>query len=155
MTTNSPAAHRLVPLPVANFKRTEFDNTDWTCYVPPTTTHEDLGTSDFLAVVSPKLKRFDRLRFIAENSSFYAEYVVIECGLGYAQVQEIFFIPLQPIVADASGVPPGFDISFAGPEHKYQARRLKDGVVIVDGAGSKEDCLRALLDHASVRQAKQ
>lgn len=155
MTTETkPMLHKLVPLVPANFKRAEYDTTDWNAHVPATVTREDLRTSDFYAVVSPKLKRFDRIRVIPDNSGFYAEYVVTEAGLGYCQVHELFFHELQPIVADASGIPPGFSIDFAG-ESGYQARRLKDGVIVISGAGSKDDCLRALLDHASVKQAKR
>gem|GEM_PF-5991717 len=133
----------------------ETRNMDWSAILSRGTTKEMAVQSALWSVVSDQFHAFDRINCIWEDRSAYAELLVLDAGRGYANVVMLSYHPLPALLVSEAGLPPGFEIFFAGPivndTGGYCAKRLCDGVLMVKGKTSKEAALTELLDHASLR----
>ena len=155
-TTEKPDAKSLAPaklqaLPRGNCRLRESVNNTWRAIIPRGTPQERLLESDFWVVVAGDFMPWDRIHAVAEDRSFYAELLVIDAGRGYARIEPLGIHTLAPIVTSQAGLPPGHEIVHAGPDKLYCVRRIKDGVLLGEGFPSKDEALRFLLDHASLR----
>lgn len=133
----------------------ETRNMDWSVVIPRGTTKEMSVLSALWSVVSDQFHAFDRINCIWEDRSAYAELLVLDAGRGYANVVLLSYHPLPALLVSEAGLPPGFEIFFAGPVENatggYCVKRNCDGVLMVQGKTSKEAALTELLDHASLR----
>lgn len=145
------AAPKLRALPRPALKLRESVNNEWRCVIPRGTPREYLTLSDFWVIAGSDLQPWDRIAAVAEDRSFFCELLVLDAGRGYANVTELAFHTLPPLVTSQAGLPPGHSIFHSGPEKLYCIKREKDGVLLGEGFPSRDDALRALLDHASLR----
>lgn len=132
------------------FKLREFANNAFRVIAGRGVTVERLTDPDYWSLVAQDLHPFDTLHVIAEDRSFYAELLVVDCGRGYAACELLLHKPLAPLLTITDRLPPGHELRYAGPESQWQAIRLCDGVVIGTGFSSRDACLQHLLDHASL-----
>lgn len=160
MTTKDPEAQALQPTPApihmrairpSEFKLAETVNHRWRAIVSPGMQRERLCDSDLWSIVSSDMLAWDRIDVVAEDRSFFAELLVLEAGRGYANVIELGYKALPPIITNQDGLPPGHEITHGGPESLYVVRRLRDGVILGKGFPSRDEAVKFLLDHASLR----
>ena len=131
-------------------------NNEWRVVAPRGTTRERLLENSFWSVVSNKLRPWDEVTVVAADRSFHCRLLCLEAGLGYVSLQELSYQPLEALLATADdNLPSNHSIVYGGVEDGWLAKRNSDGVVIVRGAKSSKECLELLLDHNSVKQAKQ
>lgn len=157
--TKKPEAQSLTPakpvklraLSRVEVKLRESVNNTWRAVIPRGTPQERLLDSDFWVVVAGDFMPWDRIHCVAEDRTFYAELLVVDAGRGYARLEPLGIHTLPPIVTSQEGLPPGHEIVHAGPDKMYCVRRVADGVLLGEGFSSKDDALRYLLDHASLR----
>jgi hypothetical protein len=128
-------------------------NNEWSAVVEAGTTKEQLLQSALWSVVSDQWHAYDRVDVIAADRSYFAELLVLSAGRGFAEVLLLSFHQLPALLTSEQGLPPGFEIFYAGPdlEAQYCVKRTADGVIIVKGKSSREAALAELLDHASLR----
>ncbi len=110
------------------------------------------------ALIAERLTRFDDIRVVAAEGTWLADFIVVECGQGYAYCQMTSQLPLPEVQGQATErIPDGFKIRQAGPgdgQEGWLVVRLKDEVVLNAGQSPmyrKEEAIRYLLDHPSVR----
>ena len=144
-------ASRLKPLTPNQCKLLESVNNRWRAVVPKGTTREQLRTPDLWRVVSTSLTRFDKIAIVDEASTFFAEMLVYDCGMGYAMLVELSFTDLPRVVVTDDDVPVNHVIEHLGPESMWTIRRISDSAVMGKGFSSREEALAYLLDHATLR----
>lgn len=138
-------------LPRNSLKLRESTNNTWRAIAPRGTPRERLLDSDFWSVVSESFLAYDVIAVIAEDRSYYAELLVLECGRGYASLVELNFHPLPALLVANDGLPPNHEIVHLGPDDLYGVRRCSDGVMLGKGFASRDEALAFLLDHATLR----
>lgn len=145
---------KIKPLVKSSVTFNESRNNVWSAILPRGTTKEMLVLSGLWSVVSDMFHAFDRINCIGEDRSFYAELLVLDAGRGYASVQLLNYYPLPALLVSEAGLPPGFDIFFAGPVENdaggYCVKRICDGVLLVKGKHNRADALADLLGHATL-----
>lgn len=152
ITVEAPPRRKSSPaLQKSSLKLSESVNNSWRAVVPRGTPRERLLDSDFWAVVSSDFLPYDKIVVVAEDRACYAELLVLDCGRGYASVEELFYKPLAPLIIANDGLPPNHEIVHLGPEELYGVRRLSDGILLGKGFGSRDEALAFLLDHATLR----
>ena len=145
---------KVVPLVQSAMTFADARNVHWSCVVPRDTTRQMLTLSSFWSLCSTKpLHAFDRITVIAADRSFYAEMLVLDAGVGFANVIELAYHPLPALLAVADSLPAGFEARYQGPEQgeRWGVIRLADNVRVVTGHSSRDEALKALLAHASLK----
>lgn len=159
-STETASTTELPPLKVKPILKsavvmTEFRYNHWSAIIPRGTTKEMLVLSGLWAVVSDQMHAFDKIDCIAEDRSYFAQLIVLDAGRGYASVQLLSFHPLPALLVSEAGLPPGFEVFFAGPIENgaggYSIKRLCDGVLMVKGKSSRDAALAELLESATLR----
>ncbi|MCX2816002.1 MULTISPECIES: hypothetical protein [unclassified Pseudomonas] len=152
-TTDAPLKVKALPRSAITFNETR--NNTWSAVIPRGTTKEMLVLSALWSVVCDQWHAFDRVNCILEDRSAYAELLVLDAGRGYANVILLSYHPLPALLVSEAGLPPGFEIFYAGPienaSRGYSVKRLCDGVIMTQGHSSRELALAALLDSATLR----
>lgn len=158
-STETAATPELPPLKIKPLLKsavlmTEFRNNNWSAIIPRGTTKEMLVLSGLWSVVSDQMHAFDKIDCIYEDRSAFAQLLVLDAGRGYASVQLLSFHPLPALLVSEAGLPPGFEVFFAGPIENgtggYSIKRLCDGVLMVQGQSSREQALAELLGSATL-----
>ena len=133
----------------------ESKNNTWSAVVDRGTTKEMVVLSAIWSVVSDQFHAYDRINAIWADRSAYAELLVLDCGRGYCNLILLNYHPLPALLVSEAGLPPGFDIFYAGPIDNdnggYCVKRLTDGVLMVKGKPSRDAAIAELLDSATLR----
>jgi len=147
-----PAA-KIVPLVRSAINFQEARNNSWSAVVPRHTSKERLLQSGLWSVVSDQFRAFDRVYVIWEDRSAYAELLVIDAGRGFCSMLLLNHWSLPALLVSTEGLPPGFEISYKGPDQDAQwcVVRIADGVMMVKGQPSRDAALALLLDSATLR----
>ncbi|ABE43262.1 hypothetical protein [Polaromonas sp. JS666] len=98
----------------------EAKRNSWTAIVTNDTTVEALQCADFWPLVADRLSRRDLIEVQPEDSSWWAELLVRDCGQNYAVLvllRKIDLPPLHPHTVDA--LPAGHTCEFLGPERLW------------------------------------
>ncbi|MNP36255.1 hypothetical protein D3C76_1296280 [compost metagenome] len=154
-TETNEAPVKVTPLVRSAIGFFEFQHNRWSAVVPRGTTKERLLQSGLWSVVSDQFKAYDLIYVLEESRAFYAQLLVLDCGRGYCSVQLLNFWPLPALLVSEAGLPPGFDVFYAGPINNgtggYCVKRVTDGVMMAQGHSSKDLALAALLESATLR----
>lgn len=137
--------------------RFQFARSAWNIWdvVPDVdTTVEQLADPAYWTNVAQKLSPWDEIIVRAEDGSYLAKFVVVECGQRYARVKLLPGYPLMLQVAEPDAVdslPNDYAIKWMGPHSKYAA--IRDGAKLRDGFSSKGSAQAWLRDHLRVMAA--
>ena len=146
-----PTRKPLPPLPTTAAKLRESTNNSWRIVIPRGTPRERLLDSDLYATLAERFLVYDKLHLVSEDSTFYAELLVIASGRGYCRLVELSYVQLPVLVATHNDLPNNHEIVHGGPDDLYIVRRISDGVVLGKGFSDRQTALAFLLDHASLR----
>ncbi|MGQ7959891.1 hypothetical protein ACUTAF_19600 [Pseudomonas sp. SP16.1] len=138
-------------LPRSAAKLRESTNNSWRVVAPRGTSRERLQHPDFWSVVGDLFINFDKVHVVFEDRSAYCELLVMDCGRGYANVIELAWHPLPPLLICNNDLPPNHEIIHLGPDDLYAVRRCSDGILLGKGFRSRDDALAFLMDHATLR----
>lgn len=102
--------------------------------LPAGLTVEDLSPPEFWGHVSGKFTRGDILEVFAEDNSFYAELLVLDCSRLHAKVEVLLHKKIGAAKAK-TGKPEDADFTFEfkGPQRKWTVIRKKDKEIAKDG----------------------
>lgn len=152
---NELSALKIKPLVRSAVQFHESRNNNWSAVVECGTTKEIVVLSSLWSVVSDQFHAFDRINVIWADRSAYAELLVLDAGRGYCNMILLNYHPLPALLVSEAGLPPGFDIFYAGPIDNdtggYCVKRLADGILMVKGKSSRDEALAELLDSATLR----
>lgn len=133
------------------FHLREIKNNDFRAVAARGVDRERLLQSDYWATVAELLHAYDEIHVIAEDRSFYATYLVLEAGRGYAALVELSWHPLPALLVSSEGLPPNHEIVYAGADDLFIVRRVSDSVILGKHFSDKQSALAFLLDHNSLR----
>lgn len=150
-----PAAPKIKALARSAMVLHEYRQNTWSVVLPRGTTREMLVLAAPWTVVSDQFHPYDRVYALEESRAFYAELLVLDAGRGYCTMVELSYHPLPVLLVSEAGLPPGFDIFYAGPVENdnggYCVKRLTDNVIMTSGHPNRESARAALLDSATLR----
>jgi hypothetical protein len=137
----------------------EAETNDWFVKAgPPGATLEDMDGSEAWAPMGMEFHPFDRVEMVTHDRTTWGEFIVLDCGPGFADLKLLRKVVLPPRIDGSEGrLPAGFRIRRAGPadiQPGWLVERLSDGRLLNYGTHHhrREDAVRYLLYHATVRQ---
>lgn len=143
-------------LNVSDMKLFEQANNRFRVVAPRGTSRARVLENSFWSTVSQSLRPYDEITVIGASRDFHATYLCLEAGLGYVSMVELTWTPLEALLATADDrLPANHSILFGGVEDGWMAKRNSDGVIICKNMKTQQECLAALLDHNSVKQASR
>ena len=109
----------------------------WAAVAEDGTTIEDLQRPEFWSHHAHKLRQMDIIDILAEDGSYYAEFMVLQSGVGFAKVLLLREVKLEVVSHDDDDLP--VVVQWKGPQRKHSVIRKADGMVLRDGFTSKGD----------------
>jgi hypothetical protein len=155
-TPVSPTPRQLKAVPKLNYlKDRGFTNNDWTKVAPLGYTVEDLCDPAYWAIYHTLLHPYDIVSVVSRDRKWWAEFLIVGVSISGAQTVLLRKVDLPAIEPDRSDrLPPGYSFK-DDPEVGLILIRDRDGVKMGDSITNnwncKEDAVRYLLDHASLR----
>ncbi len=100
---------------------------------------EDALKPEFWSLISNRLIQHDEVRARAEDGSWIAYLIVVECGRGFAKMQVDRVVTLDEIdpMATQANLESGFEIIWRGVHHKFAVRRKRDKTIMKEGFQTK------------------
>jgi len=95
---------------------------------------QDLVPADFWGHVSGKFTRGDLIEVFAEDNSFYAELIVLDCSRLHAKTEVVLYQHIGATKGKAVKLEdPDFTFEFKGPQRKWSVIRKKDKEIAKEG----------------------
>jgi len=135
-------AEQLLQLDPSRMKPAEYERTLYVVTAQPGSTQEDLLKREYWSHVANKLKPYDKLEVRANDGTFYAEYLVLDCSRVWAKVALLAWYPLstKDVSVTASD---RYRTEWAGPYDKWRIVRNADNEVIARTMAKDEAIIRA------------
>lgn len=124
-------------LPVGRYKEQEFVRTIWIVTAEEGTTRKHLSHPDFWANPAQRMKAYDRIEVRCDDNSFFAEYLVVDVGRGFAVVKELLFVALEAVEEQPES--DEYEVKQKGPHIKWCVIRKSDGEKLVQGLSKKSE----------------
>ena len=143
-----PAPKRNPQLPVVNIKRAEHARTVWAVNVESAITMADLTRPDFWSHVANKFNAFDRLEIRPDDSSYWAELLVVACDRVWAKVLVLRHYQLTEAQKEdaAAAIDTGFEVKHRG-HLRWCVIRKSDSEPIKENFGSRREAQLYLEDY--------
>lgn len=147
------APREIKPIPMNAVALLEASNVRWRVNLPQATVREDLDNPALYSVVSGKFRPYDTLECV--GAGFWAEVMVIYAEKGFTPILQVLrvvdVVLPQRGPSDYAEFPPGHAAVYDTQKHKWRAKRLSDNVWMTPDLDTREECRRAVVDHASLR----
>lgn len=138
------------PRPVAltqpRFRQAEFDRNVWAATPEQGVTLETLKEPSFWAHVAGKLKMGDRIEVLADDMSYFAEFIVLAATRTEAAVKLLRHVELSQEVRLAENLQT-HKVEWSGRHTKWRVIRKSDKAVIKSGFESQQLAANWLSDH--------
>ena len=139
------AVNRSVMLGPGSFKQLEVSNNHWQAYAPQGANIDDIKKAAFWSLWANKLRPFDRIDVIAEDGSWLAELLCIQCGKNWAQVFVKTVHKLsEPVKAEDHA---SHRIEYKGPKKKWCIIRKNDSALIKESLDTQIEAATWLKQH--------
>lgn len=119
-------------------------------FVPRDTDPQLLTESRFWLSVAQRLTPLARVMVFWDDRSAMAELMCTEASQSFVSMLLLDYRKLPGIISDGSEALVNFEIFYSQLDG-YCCRRLSDGVLIVQGASSKEKAIEQLKSHPSFK----
>lgn len=138
---------KTAPLSPSCLYQAEYERTPWRVKVPEGISPEVLMQPNYWAHVAGRFRPMALIEAYAENGSWYAEFIVVDCASTWAKLALKFpVVQLHQEVA-TDDVPDGYDIAWKGPMLKWCVIRKTDNQRIYEKAADKAAALVQLSAH--------
>ena len=104
---------------------------------PEGITYPEILASEFWAHVSGTFTKGDLIEVFAEDSSWYAQLLVLDCSRLHAKVASLVYQSLAVKAKRAEDT--AFSVEFKGPNRKWSVIRKKDKEIVKENFESKDD----------------
>lgn len=128
------------PLYPARLKLVEHAISNWVACVEQGVTREELKSPEYWQHIAPKCKPWDQIKALADDGTFYAEYLVLSAGRAWLKVFELNYINLtsSDVSVTQADTQDGYTVKWRGPHAKYSVIRDTDSAIIHEGENDKE-----------------
>lgn len=145
----------LIQLPPNDLQQLEQVSLAYDAIVRQGVQPDDVLVPGFWAHHAVKLRPFDEIRVRAEDGTWLARYVVLDCSRTWAKVQQLSFHRLttgqvaetQASELEVKAFVDAHQVVHRGP-HKWSIVRKSDKAVLEQGIGVKDDAIAWLDKHA-------
>lgn len=137
------------------FRQAEYLNTTWQALAENGMMPEDLLSPDSWGLVASLLKPFDLVRVIADDASWWAEYLVLDANALWAKVRLLRRVDTKEAVESIDGQLPesgDYKIVLRGIK-KWSVVRKGDNAIIKEGLATREDADTYLAAHLKAMAA--
>lgn len=155
MAASLPAAPKPTAFPRGSIKLREYMAAVHRVVAPRGMTREQLLLPEVWSIVGCDLNRFDIIEIVAADGSYFARHLVVQQGRGYGSTVELSFTSLPATITTQEGLPANHSIEYLGPERGFVVTRLSDSVVLREGFKTRDEALKFLLDHGTLREARK
>lgn len=160
----SEIKHREPRLGPGAFEVAEYKRTVYRGVVERGVSPEDVIHPAYWAYHSAKLKPWDRVELIAEDGTWFGEYLVLGCDRTWARVFALRVVMLTSAdVAEtqaananegkpeqSSSIAPANEVRFRGPVRKWSVIRVSDSAILAEGISQKREAEDWLKNHLQV-----
>ena len=110
---------------------------------------EDLLVPDYWAHVADRMKQYDRVEALANDGTWWAEYIVVACGRAYAQLRLLRKASLDPVTLnkELSQALRAYEVCHRGPHSQWSVIRLSDNQVVHEGSQTESGANTWLTNH--------
>lgn len=128
------------PIYPARLKLAEHAISNWVACVEQGVKREDLMKPEYWSLIAPKCKPWDQIKVLADDGTFYGEYLVLSCGRAWVKVFEMKFVNLtsSDVSVTQADAQDGYTVKWRGPHAKWSVIRDKDASVIHDGEAAED-----------------
>lgn len=148
--TNIEVKKIIPPLPPSSLMFEDARVVRHIAFVDRNTDPEMILESRFWINVAQRLTPLARILVVWDDRSRMCELMVTEASQSFVSVLLLSHTKLPGIISDGSEALVNFDVFYSSLDG-YCARRLSDGVLIVQNASSKEKCIEALKSHPAFK----
>lgn len=141
-TKEAPPAERKVrQIDAQRFASLEYGREAWLATAFDSTTPQDLLEPSYWAHVSMKLRPRAHVEAWANDGTWMAEYVVLDCGRNWAKLHllSVHHLTTGDVSASQADVMSPYEISFRGPHSKWSVIRKSDRAVMHEGSETMMD----------------
>lgn len=114
----------------------------WDAKVEMGTTRADLLKPEYWSHVAERITPWSEITVRAEDGTFYAKYLVLDCGRGWAKLQELNWWNLTTKdvaqTQSSAGQIDDYALEYKGTTRKWIVLRKVDQTVLDEGKPSKE-----------------
>tara|TARA_R110000868_G_scaffold411755_1_gene708898 strand:- start:17797 stop:18267 length:471 start_codon:yes stop_codon:yes gene_type:complete len=114
---------------------------------------EDLLIPEYWAHVAASLHPWDRVEVVANDGSWWAELMVLDCGRNYARMAIMRDFDLSGKTNQAPLDMKAYTVKHRGPHSKWSVIRISDGAVVHEGS-EKQDMADAWLKNHLIALGK-
>lgn len=120
------------------FKNAEYERTIWQASIEAGVPFEEVQKPEFWGHVAEKLKPLARIEVIAEDLSYFAELIVIDCDRLWAKTAVLRFVELDGQAAPPT-LPADYRVEYKGPTKKHVVIRESDNTIVQEGIATKAE----------------
>lgn len=117
--------------------------------LPDGVTLADALKPEFWVHVTKRLRQHDTIRILPEDSSFFAEALVLSAGTGFAKLKLLRHINLEDEIEPANDTSAAY-AKWRGPHSKWSVIRRGDGQVLQEGFAARIDAERQAAAYSSI-----
>lgn len=133
-------------------KQAEFERFVWAITPDQSTPFETLLSPDYWAHMAYRFKIGDRLEIVAEDFSYVAELMVVDCSRLWAKTVKLSYVQLDT-VEKSGAILDGFDVKWTGRHTKWRVVRTSDKAALKDGFSTRGEAEAWLVEHAKAMAA--
>ena len=143
---------------LANFKGAEYERTVWIANIAHGLTLEDVLSRAYWSHVCAQMKPWDKVELRADDGTWYAEAIVLDCSRTWAQLHVICHENLTSAdvaqsQAEIETKMSDYLVKWAGAA-KWRVIRKSDGAVLQDQIQQKPDAVAWLANYVSTEAAR-
>lgn len=135
---------RAVKLNEANLRQAEYIRTVYHVKVEPNVTVDDIVKPIFWTHCAGSLRIGDRVEIMPQDSSWFAEFMVMSVGNNWARVAMLRFTKFDSEAPSGAALEE-YAIRWGSPTTKNRVIRMKDKSVVRDGFDTREQA-QAFID---------
>jgi|DEB0MinimDraft_10_1074344.scaffolds.fasta_scaffold160652_1 hypothetical protein len=112
----------------------------FTATIPVGQTKEHYMRPSYWDVVAIQLDIYSKIHVIAEDGSFYGEYLVIDCSRIHATLVELFYVDIESVTQETPAAEEEYKYAWKGPVKRHCVIRVIDDEIVKSEMPSKAEC---------------
>lgn len=148
MTTEQPKAY----LDATNIQVAAYARNEFRISVPAETTRDDIKREDFWRSVAERMHVSDKLEIIADDLSWYSEWLVTAVDRRWLRVKELSYIVIDGSELAHASETDEFTVVHRGPKG-WSVKRKSDAAILVENLPARSDAEKWVDNHYKARAA--
>ena len=134
----NPEQKEFKKINVSRFREADYQRTVWQATAEQGMVPDDLLEPSRWSLVSPQMQPFHRVEVVADDGSWWAEYLVTDATKLWAKLRILQVVQLDEAAKSSSRQKDGFSVKYRGAK-KWSVIRDSDKSVMKDMLDTRED----------------